>query len=112
MPIEPERVQGIQEEFISDENSADSFRNSLGSKLDGLITYYKEKYQAYTDVTELDSDSIKDYSEYKALYEFLSVVHNDYIRLDNYRCSNIFKLCTLLKCTDLELLDKIKNYEW
>ena len=107
-----QRIQELQENFETDENLADSDRMCLGSKIDGLMSYYKTKCESYKDLTELDGDMAKDYAEYKALYEFLQDIHERYIQLDNYRCHNITRLCGLLSYTDLELTDKIKKYEW
>lgn len=107
-----QRIQDLQENFETDENLADSDRNSFGTKLITMANFYKAKVNSVNDYTELDSGALSQIAEYMALYELFNQLHEEYIRLDNFRCHNIARLCGLLSYTDLELTDKIKKYEW
>jgi hypothetical protein len=106
---EKERIKELQEWFETDEDLADGDRMLLGSRISTLEDYYRGKCKAYESLENIDSEMITSYSEYKTLCEFLRQLHESYIRLDNFRCHNITRLCSLLRYTDLELSDKIKN---
>ena len=110
--VAKERIKELQEEFETDKGLADGDRMSLGSRISSLEDYYRGKCKAYEALDNIDSEMMSSYSEYKTLCEFLGQLHELYIRLDNYRCHNIVRLCALLGYTDLELSDKIKNMYW
>ena len=107
-----ERIKDLQEYFETDEDLADSDRISLGARLCALIDLYESKCKVYENLTDIESEMVSEYAELKAMYDLFKDLHEKYIRLDNYRCSNLHKLCALLSYTDLELSDKIKKYEY
>lgn len=107
-----EHIQDLIEDFETDETLADSDRNSFGTKLITMANFYKAKLNAVNDYTELDSGALSQIAEYRSLYELFNQLHEEYIRLDNFRCHNISRLCGMLSYTDLKLSDKIKNYEY
>ena len=108
---ELERIKEIQEYFETDEDLAESDRISLGARLCALMDLYQSKCKVYENLTSLESDMVSEYAELKAMYELFHDLHEKCIRLDNYRCSNLHKLCALLSYSDLELSGKIKKYE-
>ena len=107
-----ERIRDLQDSFETDESFADSDRNSFGTKLSMMANFYKSKISAIGDYTELDCGAMAQVAEYRALFDLFSELHENYIRLDNFRCHNISRLCGILSYTDLELSDKIKNYDY
>ena len=107
-----EQIQYLIAGFESDETLADSDRNSFGTKLITMADFYKAKVESFNDFTEIDCGAASQIAEYRALYELFNQLHAKYIQLDNYRCHNISRLCDILSYTDLELSDRIKNYEY
>ena len=107
-----ERIEELQEWFETDDDLADSDRISIGSKICALMDLYASKCKVYESMTNLDSDMVEKLAELKAMYELFKDLHEKYIRLDNYRCNNLHKLCSILAYTDLKLSDKIKKYEF
>ena len=65
-----------------------------------------------TDEDLADSDMVDKLAELKAMYELFKDLHEKYIRLDNYRCNNLHRLCSILAYTDLKLSEKVKKYEF
>lgn len=107
-----EQIQDLIEGFETDETLADSDRISFGTKLSTMADFYQAKVESFNDFTEIDCGAASQIAEYRALHELFKQLHENYIRLDNYRCHNISRLCGILSYTDLELSDRIKNYEY
>lgn len=107
-----ETIQNLEQRFESNEMMAESDRVSLGTKLETLGDYYKKLSESYEGLQNLDSETVRNYAEAKTLSEIFYDLQEKYIRLDNYRCHNLAILSNLLYYTDLEVCDKIKNYEF
>lgn len=107
-----QRIFDLEDQFETDENLADSDRIALGSTLCTLMDYYRYEYESHAGIENPEAETIREYVNAKRLYEVFRSLHEKYIRLDNFRCNNIHKLCTLLSYTDLYLNEKIKKYEY
>ena len=106
------RVLDLEDQFETNEDLADSDRIELGSRLCALMDHYRYKYESYSGIENPESETIREYTDSKVLYEMFKDIHERYIRLDNFRCSSIHKLCSLLSYTDLDQNERIKKYEY
>ena len=105
------RITELLESFETDNILADSDRMSNLTSLAALMNFAEEKMHAFEGL-ELDSDSVSEYTNTKALYKMLASIYDNFIRLDNIRCQTINCLVKALRNTDVKLTEYVERYEY
>ena len=87
-------------------------RSSLLTKISTIKDLYETKCQVYENLTDLDCDSIKQYTEVKSMFSLFCDLYDDVLQLDNRRTQCESLLCDVIRTSNMRdtVSKEVKEY--
>lgn len=87
-------MKDLVNDILETAETAQDFREALGSKISSMETYYKLKLEAFNSVN-MELEDTKEFIEIYALVKLLDCFWEELIKLDNKRCLEVYQVLRL-----------------